>query len=283
MKYSWLIISLLVVLLQSCNTDSSVEQTTRTVVVEVYDQVLYEDQILNAIPVDASGEDSTSIRNSYINSWINRQLMVKQAEANLPVDQKDVEIKLEKYRQDLLIFSYQNQLLLEKLDTNVADSTIQNYYNSHQDMFGLVDYILKVRYIKLDSATFKNKKVRRWLMSDKDDDYSNLDEFCYMHSSKFMLEENWVYLDEFLEMVPIVTYNKEKLLKNKNLIELYDNGFLYLVRIMDYKLKDGISPLSFEKNNIRRIILNNRKIEFLDKLSDDIYQKAKKEEQIEIY
>ena len=84
-------------------------------------------------------------------------------------------------------------------------------------------------------------------------------------------------------MVPIVTYNKEKLLKNKNLIELYDNGFLYLVRIMDYKLKDGISPLSFEKNNIRRIILNNRKIEFLDKLSDDIYQKAKKEEQIEIY
>ena len=115
MKYSWLIISLLVVLLQSCNTNSSVEQTTRTVVVEVYDQVLYEDQILNAIPVDASGEDSTSIRNSYINSWINRQLMVKQAEANLPVDQKDVEIKLEKYRQDLLIFSYQNQLLLGEI------------------------------------------------------------------------------------------------------------------------------------------------------------------------
>ena len=55
-----------------------------------------------------------------------------------------------------------------------------------------------------------------------------------------------------------------------------------MVRIVDYKLKDGISPLSLEKPNIRRIILNNRKIEFLENLKLDIYKKAKKNKEIEI-
>ena len=72
------------------------------------------------------------------------------------------------------------------------------------------------------------------------------------------------------------------MLKNKKLIEFSENGKHYLVRIVDYKLKDGISPLSLEKPNIRRIILNNRKIEFLENLKLDIYKKAKKNKEIEI-
>jgi len=173
--------------------------------------------------------------------------------------------------------------LKEKLDTIVSDEEIESYYLAHEEMFRLADDIVKAHYIKIDSTTVKNNNLRTWLFSDEDDDFLELEEFCYMHSANFYLEDNWVYLDELLRQVPIVVYNKEKLLKKKKLIEFYDSGFLYLVRIVDYKLKDSISPLALERNNIKRIILNNRKIEFLDNLSVDIYQKAKNQNQIEIF
>jgi len=252
-------------------------------VAKVYDKYLYEDEVLRQIPFEASIEDSVSIRNSYVNSWIDRQLMVHQAELNLSEDDQDVTQKLEKYRNDLLIYSYQNQLLLEKLDTNVSMEEIETYYKEHEEMFGLADYIVKARYVMLDSGSLKNKQVKKWLMSSDDEDFQKLEEFCYMHAAKFYLEDNWQYLYELLNEVPIISYNKEKLLKNKKLIELYDNGYLYLVRLVDYKLKDGVSPLSMEKENIRRIILNNRKLQLLESLRTDIYQKAKNIQEIEIF
>jgi hypothetical protein len=252
-------------------------------VAKVYEKFLYEDEVLKQIPFETSFEDSLSIRNSYVNSWIDRQLMVHQAELNLLEDEQDVAQKLEKYRNDLLIYSYQNQLLLEKLDTNVSLHEIKAYYNDHKDMFGLADYIVKARYIMLDSASRKNKQVKKWLMSTDESDFQKLEEFCYMHAAKFYLDDKWLYLYELLNEVPIVSYNKEKLLKNEKLIELYDNGYLYLVRLMDFKLKDGISPLSLEKESIKRIILNNRKLELLESLRTDIYQKAKNIQEIEIF
>ncbi len=276
-------IAFVLVIFTGCLSENQEIETSGNPVVRVFDDVLYDTEVLEAIPLGASKEDSLSIRNGYINSWINNRLMVRQAEINLPESKKDVSKKLEKYRQDLLIYSYQNQLLLEKLDTTVSEIEAKEYYDSHQDMFQLADYVLKAHYIQFDSATFKHKKLRGWFMSNDEEDFEKLEEFCYMHSTKFSLEDNWMYLDELLKQVPIVTYNKENLLKNTKLIEFYDRGFLYLVRIVDYELKDEISPYELEKNNIKRIILNNRKIEFLDNLGVDIYQKAKNENQIEVF
>jgi len=275
-------IVLLGVILFSCNQKEN-EVDDRIVIAKVYDNFLYENDVLMQIPFESSIEDSISIRNSFVNAWVDRQLLVHQAELNLTEEEQDVTKKLEKYRDDLLIYSYQNRLLIEKLDTNVSRAEIEAYYEENKDRFGLADYIVKARYVKLDSLSPNIKKVREWLMSDKDSDKESLEEFCYMHSSNFSLEDKWLYLYELLNEVPIVSYNKEKLLKNKKLIELYDNGFLYLVRLVDYKLKDGVSPLSLEEKNIQRVILNNRKLKSLEDLKSDIYQKAKNKQEIEVY
>lgn len=258
------------------------EEDKRETAARVYDKILYEEVVLAQIPINASAEDSVNIRNSVVNSWIERQLMVKQAELNLTDNKKDVDKKLEKYKNDLLIFTYQNQLLLEKLDTAVSDQQVETYYESHKEEFQLAGYIVKVNYVKLDSASSQEKKVTKWLMSDDESDFDKLEDYCYLHSANFHLDDNWMYFDVLLKEVPIVTYNKEKLLKNKKLIEIDENGEHYIVRIVDYKLKDGLSPLSLEKPNIKRIILNNRKILFLENLRMDIYEKAKKSKEIEI-
>ena len=100
----YIILSFFVIVSCSPRENSSLDEGIP--VARVFDKVLYEKDVFQAIPSDASSEDSTSIRNSVINSWINQALMVRQAEMNLPETLMDVEKKLEKYRQDLLIFSY---------------------------------------------------------------------------------------------------------------------------------------------------------------------------------
>ena len=279
-KYS-IYILLPLIILGACSAPRG-EEETGPYVVKVYSKYLLEEEVLKQIPFGSSMEDSISIRNSYINAWIDRQLLVHQAELNLPIEEQDVSSKLEKYRNDLLIFAYQNQLLLEKLDTNVSNFEIETYYQENKESFGLADYIVKVHYIKLDSTDKNIKKVKSWESSSKESDFEKLEQYCYMHSASYSFENNWMYFYELLDVVPIVSYNKEKLLKNKKLIEFYDNGYYYLVRIVDYKLKDSVSPLSMEKKNIKRIILNNRKLNFLEKLSSDIYKNAKSQQEIEI-
>ena len=269
-------------LFTSCSF-SEETNNNKQIVVRVYSDVLYEEDVLNQIPFDASTEDSVNIRNSYINSWVDRRLLVRQAELNLTESEQDVTNKLEQYRSDLLVFTYQNRLLLEKLDTVVLDTEIEKYYNKNSNNFALVDYILKTHYLKLDSLDKNIDNVKKWFVSDDVEDKEKLESYCYLHSPNYSLSEEWVYLYELLNQVPIISYNKEKLLKNKKLIQFYDNGYYYLVRIVDYKLKDGVSPLSLEKENIKRIILNNRKLKFLEKLSSDIYKNAKKQKEIEIF
>jgi hypothetical protein len=55
------------------------------------------------------------------------------------------------------------------------------------------------------------------------------------------------------------------------------------VAISAYKSKESISPLSFEIENIRTILLNKRKAVLLDQMEDDLIGDATKGNKYEIF
>ena len=57
---------------------------------------------------------------------------------------------------------------------------------------------------------------------------------------------------------------------------------MYFVNIKGFKIKNSLSPLSFEKENIRNIILNRRKLELISKMKEDVYNEAVKNKEFEI-
>ena len=73
------------------------------------------------------------------------------------------------------------------------------------------------------------------------------------------------------------------LLKTTKLVEYSDSTNIYLVKIADYKLKDGISPLSLERENIKAILLNKRKKEFINKMKQDIFDEALRKNNFETF
>ena len=99
----------------------------------------------------------------------------------------------------------------------------------------------------------------------------------------YLDDETWILFDDVLKYVPINTYNQEAYLKNHRSIEITDNDYVYFVHFSDFKVKDGVSPLSFEKENIRQIIINKRKLDIIGKMRDEVFQSALENNEFEIY
>lgn len=286
MKYVFKIVLIInvITLISACKLFDNKEENHKKAVARVFDKYLYIDDLKEIIPADASSADSTQIAENFIKSWIEQNLLLKKAEDNLTDAQKDFSKQLEDYRRSLIIYTYQRELLNQLLDTVVTDEEIETYYEKNKQNFELKDNIVKVRYIKVAKNAPHINKLRKWYASDNPQDIQALESYCFQFAQNFYLDDKtWLLFDDLLKEVPIRTYNKEDFLKQNKLIELEDSTSLYFLNIKGYKIKNSISPLSFEKENIRNIIVNRRKLDIINKLKQDIYNDAANKSHFEIY
>ena len=86
----------------------------------------------------------------------------------------------------------------------------------------------------------------------------------------------WIPFANLQEAVPITTYNEKLFLKQRRSVVIDDDSLRYYVRILDYKIMDETSPLELQRENIKSIILNHRKVELLTQLQADLLAEAEK-------
>jgi len=67
------------------------------------------------------------------------------------------------------------------------------------------------------------------------------------------------------------------------LYEKRDSASLYLITFRDYRLRYSLAPYEYVKNDIRSIILNNRRFDFLQSLENGVYNDALKANIIKTY
>lgn len=248
-----------------------------------FDKKLSLEELMHAIPNDASEEDSIRLAETFINNWLREQVVLTYAERNLTEEQKIFEKQIEDYRKSLLIYAYENQLINQKLDTLISDEEIEAYYNANSDNFQLRDYIVRVKFAVVDAGIPKMKKFRKAFLSDDPDSLTELDELCQEYKAACFSEDSiWLYFNDLLKDIPMEVYDTESFLKKNKNIEFEGENRVYFLTIKDYKLKDNVSPLSFERDNIKAIILNTRKVELLTKMRNDIFNDAIQKKDAEI-
>lgn len=262
------------------NTDSSDSKA----IARVFDKYLYLSDVSNIIPKGASKNDSIVILRNYVNSWVQQQVILKKANDNLEEEQKDVDQKLEEYRNSLITFIYERELIRQKLDTSISDDEIEKYYNEHPNNFELKDNIINVIYMKIPKKAPKIEKVRSWYKSSNSNDRKLLEEYCFQFATDYYFnDEEWLLFDDLLKKVPIETYDKEQYLRNNRFIEIPDSNSIYFVNIKGFKIKESLSPLSFERENIRNLIINKRKLDLVSEMEKAAYNNAIKENEVEIW
>lgn len=281
--YYWLLIFVAIAGFTACNSHKE-EQGRGNEVARVFESRLYEADIAEMLPDGIKGNDSALLVTNYINNWIRQELLLHKAELNLDDEQKNVEKQLEDYRNSLVIYLYEKEFVRQRLDTIVSDEEIEKYYEENKGNFELKDNIVKVLYVKLDNKAKKTDKLKKWLQSGDSDDRKKLEEYCVQNAEKYFFDDdNWILFDELIKEVPIKTYNKELFLKNNRFVEVQDSLYIYFVNIKDFQVKETTSPLSFQKENIKNIIINTRKLELVKKMEEEIYEEAINKNYFEIY
>ena len=260
------------------------KNSKEVVVAECYGKYLYESDLKGIVPEGASVMDSIQCTSTFIDSWIRRQVLIHQAENNLNMEELDLKQQMEEYRNSLVIYAYESQLINQKLDTVVSEDEITEYYEQNKKDFQLRNTMVRVAYVIIPEDS-KQKATFQNLMSDPDTLLlQHIDLLASYEAAKSHLDvDHWMRLDDLTNIVPIEIFNAESFLKKNKFVCFDMNEYTYMVRFVEYLLEESTSPLEMVRDNIKSVILAQRKQALLEKMRAALYEKAKRDRSFEVY
>ena len=102
-----------------------------------------------------------------------------------------------------------------------------------------------------------------------------LESYCAMYAENYFFNDKvWLAFDDILKEIPLSKYNEEEFLKNNKKTILQDGGFAYLIDIIDFRIKNDVSPIEFELDNIKSILSNKKKLKIVEDTELSLLRKA---------
>ncbi len=266
----------------SCMMQST--QNDERPVARVYDRYLYPSYLESQIPAGLDQEDSIRIARRLVQEWINDQLMLKQAELHLPDDLREIEKQVEAYRTALLVFRYKQNLLSKNLDSLISENEVRDYYEENASNYVLDSDIVQVTYLKIPVSAPQIWNVRRWYRSDRKEDKQNLREYCMEYAETYSIEDSsWIFFSELLDTTPLNIDNPSMYLNYNKNIEARDSVYYHFIRVLNRKEEGDVKPLSMVKESIKTVLINKRKLEYLQDLENTVYREGLSRNHVEIY
>ena len=273
---------LLLILLASCMGGAN--NNGDNVLARVGNEYLYSSELEGIVPSGTSVTDSINMVRNYVNNWVSQRLFLEKAVKNLREEDIKFEKQLEEYRNSLIIYKYESELVRQYLDTTVTSEEIEAYYNENLENFQLKNNIVRVYYARFDQEYPNLRKVRRFFNSEVPEHRDSVEYYIENYSDLYFLnDETWILFSDVLKFVPINTYNQEAYLQNNRKIEIKEEPYVYFVGFSDFRIKDGVSPLSFEQDNIRKVILNKRRLTIINDMREEVFNSALDKNEFEIY
>jgi len=251
-------------------------------VARVFEQYLYPSDLV--IPEGTPVQDSLILAKRSIETWVKDQLMLHRAEQVLTEEQKDFEKQIAEYRRALLIYSYREKLLHQKLDTVVTRQEMQSYYEENSNNFLLSQDVIKGTLIKVPLNSPGMDELRQWSRSNGADELDKMEKYCISHTGKYNdFNSSWIYFSSIRPQLPLTISNPSGYLRYNRNIEATDAAFTYLLHVSEHLPEGEVAPLELVAGDISAIILNKRKIKLINELESSIFSDAQNREQFTIY
>ena len=228
--------------------------------------------------------DSATFVNKEINRWIKNQDILDKAKLYIDENDKELQLKVKRYKELLIINKYQTDLINNEFDTTILKSDVEEYYKNHQEDFILHKNIVKARFVKVNNETLNLKKIENLVITKDDFEMKELSKFCEMYAENSFLNDSvWMYFSDFDQKITISEKERKKIFSKKNkLYSFMDDHFIFLFFLKDYQIKGEESPLPFVFSNIREILRNKNKQKFLNEIENKLYNEALSSEHIKI-
>lgn len=277
----WLIIASL----SGCQQEKVNEELpTDVAVAEVNGQILSLTELKEMYPDQLNRQDSVLIANALADRWIRKEVFLSEAERSMG-DIQHLNALVRDYRESLIIHNYEDQLLKKFSDTIVTDEDIQTFFNENPDQFKLKKTIVKFNLAvfsrgALDGEYEEVKKL--WdEMEEGEKLHIDLVKYLDLYSEAYVLDTAWHELNELQNLLP--EQLPRNLLNKSNRLELEDESHFYFLRIMDIAEETDEAPLTYIRNFAQKAILQKRKLEWLERVKENLYQEALRQNKITKY
>lgn len=279
---NWGVILVIAAAMTGCGQEHN--HKGKTPLVEVSGDFLYKEDLQAALPLNISKDDSVLFAEHYIRNWIEDALLFDKAEGNIP-DNDKISKLVENYRRALIMHTYQEELVNQKLANDISEEEINAYYEKNKELFRLDNPLVKGLFIKVPLSSPDLGNVRVWYRKNNQDIIEKLEKYSLRNAVSYdYFYDRWTSVPDVAAKIPLKVLDTDAnyLDKNRN-VEVKDTAFCYFLHIEDFLGKDKQKPLDFARDEIKEILINLKRVEFINKVKEDLYQRASDRNKIIYY
>ena len=257
------------------------------VIARVGGELLTVQDISAVVPSNLKGDDSLSFVKQYTDKWLVRQLKVNEADELFSGTEKDIEKLVEDYRQTLLTSKVDQYYIDQQMSDDVSQEDITEYYNTHKSQFLLDRTLVKGRILRFDATYRQSTKLKTQMQkaATSQNDDKAFSDLCAKNN--FLLIDNrseWVNYADFLSNLPIPqSQNNEPLLDKMGVQELKIGSDRYYFDFTSVCRKGNVAPLEIVSDNIRRILITQRRSQIIKSHEEQILKSALEDGDAKVY
>lgn len=276
MKRTWIIVAALAcLLLYGCQAFEKKQQSGAAV--ELNGHYLYR-STLDSLTLGMNSEDSLRTAQLFIRQWAQDILLY---DATMSHTNAQIETMVEDYRRTLYAQAYEERLVESRMSKTITDSTVNALYQQMPERFKLDESIMKGMLVVVPKDAPNIQKLRQWMAAQSLD---KLEKYVYQNASGYELfVDQWKTTTEIIRLVPIERADLESRLKGSNHIEVADSSKIYLLQITEKSMRGEAMPVEYARPQIEKIILNARRVEFMRKERERLYNEAIQKRKIHFY
>ena len=275
------LLMLIPLLLKTC-VNSEAEKD-RVLLAKVGDEVVYLDEALQGMPQGLSGKDSTLFVQQFLKSRVKDLLLYEKAVKNIPQSQ-EMEDLVENYRRSLIIYEYQQQVLNEKMQTEISESEMLDFYKSNSRRFVTEHNLVKGIFIKISKNALDLEKLKQVYKNSSTESIEKVEKYCVQNAGQVeFFYDKWISFDDIMDKIPYSISNRSDFLKIRSTLDVVEKDYCYLLYIDEYVLSGNTAPFEYVRDNVRNVMINSKKSAFLNQFEQNLFKEAESKKKIKYY
>lgn len=285
-------LSVLMTLLCGCQALEKKQQVGA--VAELNGHYLYR-STLDSLTLGLNSEDSLRVVQLFIRQWAQDILLYDNSTART---HREIEQMVSEYRRTLYAQAYEDRLVERRMPKSIPDSAVQALYDRMPDRFILDESIVKGVLLVVPNDAPNLSKVKQWLLkigterqerkerknSKATNVLDDIEKYVYQNASGYELfTDQWTTVTALTRQMPVERADLETKLKYGNRIEISDSTQTFILQVTEKHMRGEKMPVEYARPQIEKIILNARRVEFLRKERERLYNDAVQEKKIKFF
>lgn len=265
----------------SCSSQDHTDADAQTLA-KVGDKVLTVQALEAAIPPALTGEDSVNYVKTYIKRWVETQMLAQMAAKEL--DMTEIDRMTEDYRNKLIRYEYTRRVYDGSGMSAPTEKEIADYYAEHGSELPLARPAVRGIYLKVPVEADNIGIIKKLYKSNRPQDMDQLEKEVLKSAVHYdFFRDKWIDWNQIEARIPYDFGSADEFVTSHPTFEEESGGFLYLLKLSDYRISGAPAPLEIATEEIRQILDAAHRKSFETKMMNDLYDRGIKDGSIQIY